>query len=128
MAEPIEINPTPIVVNFTHKRGDTFDWTFTLTDKGTGDPIDLGVGATARMTFKLDAEDVSAVLEWDSVTGGTPPISISPAAGIISILGPATDMDPVWDEALYEIEVTHGDGRVRTYFEGCFRLTRQIAT
>lgn len=125
----------PVTANarIIHKRGDTFDRSFQFqTTDASGQPvgpIDFGTGATARMVIKEcydDAEVAGAVLlEWTSANGD---LGVVPASGQIDFAGPAADMNPTWSRAVYDIEVTHGTGAVKTYMSGPFELLDSVAS
>lgn len=103
-------------VTVEHYRGNHFVREFQLTDQETGDPIDLGVGATAEFLI-LDSGDGS-VLETYNVVNAT--VTVTPASGTVAISG--AKLDPAWTENDFTLTVTFGSGREVTYLFGSFVL------
>ncbi len=110
-------------VNFTHRRGDTFEHTFLVKQKSDNAAVNFGVGATGRMIFSLATGSPSIVLQ---LTSANSKVSLTPASGQIDVSSLATDFDVAWTSASYEVEITHGDGGVFTYFAGTFTVVADL--
>lgn len=106
--------------DFESRKGDTWEHTFLVISKTDGNPVDFLAGATARMVFH---DGASVVLE---LTEANNRISITPASGQVDALITNTESEVVWTTANYELEVTYGDGRVKTHFAGTFTMTDDL--
>lgn len=107
-------------LNITHKRGDTFQRNFTITDDDDN-PIDL-TGYTCRLQIRENASR-------DAVLSATTSnyISITGASdNIITVVVPASLMSFDARSYLWDLEVTSTGSVTETWLAGTFTLVQDI--
>lgn len=109
--------------DITIEQGADFVEVWTWKDEN-GSPVNL-TGYSARMMVRKKVEDASPILDCTTannriVLGGT--------AGTITFAVPAsvTALLPTVANAVYDLELVDGAGRVRRLVEGECRITREV--
>lgn len=101
-----------------HRRGDTWDGINSITIRVNGQPVNLS-GSTIKMEMRQSID--SPVV-----------LSFSTEAGSIQIVTPTSmrilprKIEIPFGNYLYDVQVTHPDGRVKTYLEGTWEISADI--
>ena len=108
-------------MNFTHKKGDTFDEVaFSL--KINNVVVNL-TGAVIKMQLKKNDDPSVSYLSLTSVASAGITIT-SPTAGLFKINSQIIDIEPF--NYVYDIQITYASGIVKTYVSGNFNITKDV--
>lgn len=102
-------------------RGDSYPITFTVTDKDTGEAIDL-TGASAILTVDTLKSPVDNTTKVFSVNGV---IDADPLTGKVSFT-PTTGNTATVGRYFYDVQLTLPGGSVRTIAKSTFTITMDI--
>jgi len=125
----IEVSTTPGVINYTHRKGDTWQpETVTVYDGGTivngvlvgGTPRNF-TGYTGRMQIRtVLSNDIIITL---TTSGG---ITLS-SLGVITLTMTAAETAAIAaGDYVYDMQTTSGAGVIKTWFEGSFTIVTDV--
>lgn len=105
----------------TFVRGDSYTKTITLTASDTGAPVNL-LGCSAILTVATIANPPDDTTKLFSI-GGT--IDPDPSTGRITFT-PSISNNSTIGTYYYDIQITDGDGNVRTIVKSTYTITQDI--
>jgi hypothetical protein len=101
--------------------GDTSSHQLTLTNKTTGEPVNLN-GASVLVKIKKKATDATAVLTWTHNDN----IEIQGASKNILLFKSFEDV-PKGNEFVYDVQVTFANGVIKTLFRGSIITEQDVS-
>ena len=105
----------------TFVRGDSYTKTITITSVETGSPVNL-LGCSAILTVATIANPPDDTTKLFSLTGIIDP---NPATGVITFT-PSVSNNNAIGVYYYDIQITDGDGNVRTIVKSTYTITQDI--
>lgn len=114
-----EYNRRPAIVNIEHYLGDDFLETITLN-------LDL-TGCSAKFTVKT-SRTASTNLAQDTITESGMTIDTgTPSTDVLVLITDAEQATWEAGEYVYDFEITHADGTMRTYLTGKFSVLADVS-
>lgn len=111
--------------DFTIRRGDTCEWTFTIHEGDEDSPIVDLTGASARLQIRQTPDATDAILtltDSDGITLG----AAQEDHGLV-LIPAATTRDFDFDSpAYYDLEITYAGGNVATELDGYVGLDADV--
>ena len=105
----------------TMYRGDSYPITLALTDKTSGNPIDL-TGCTLLLTvdsLEEPPDDTTALFDIPGV------LDADPTTGKVTFTPTSTDTGTP-GSYFYDVQLTDGDGNIRTVVKSTFTVSQDI--
>jgi len=116
---------TPQQIDLVIYQGSSFKKSWEITDKDTGDPIDL-TGYTARMQIRAKLKDVDFVAELTTENGGitiTVTGTETTMALYISATGTATIAS---SSGIYDLELVDTSDDVYRFMQGDVEISKEV--
>jgi len=111
--------------DITWYRGDSYPIEITVKDSETGDPITL-TGYTFILTVDEETAPIGAATKLFDVAGVIDPDQVG-NQGKVSFTPTITDSDQDPGQYYYDIQMTDGDGNIRTIVKNVWIFTQDIS-
>lgn len=121
MATVAELHLCAQALNICLQRGDTFAFSFSLTDSETEAPIDI-TGYSFLLTVDTLENPPDATTNLFSLTG----VLTNPTGGVVQFSLSALQADQAPDTYYYDVQMVDGVGGKRTVAKGEFLIEQDI--